>query len=133
MSSIFDSSSLCMLRLPSASSQLQIYSPYAVTANYPVITGPSTIPPPVPIGAPAGVVEALNQINNKRQKRQKKLKYIVKEEKLYYRQLKEDVEKLEAEGQSLSDQEHHLRALLDRIAKEGEDDLQCSRRRQVFL
>ena len=45
--------------------------------------------------------------------------------------LKEEVEKLEGEGQLLSDQENHLRALLDRVAKEGEDDLECAKRRQV--
>ena len=41
------------------------------------------------------------------------------------------MEKLEEEGQVLSRQEGGLRALLDRIAKEGEDDLQSAKRRQV--
>ncbi len=41
------------------------------------------------------------------------------------------MEKLESEGQVLSDQERHLRGLLDRVAKEGADDLECARRRQV--
>eukprot|EP00826_Nyctotherus_ovalis_P056372 TRINITY_DN7593_c0_g1_i3.p1 TRINITY_DN7593_c0_g1~~TRINITY_DN7593_c0_g1_i3.p1 ORF type:complete len:139 (+),score=21.20 TRINITY_DN7593_c0_g1_i3:154-570(+) len=59
---------------------------------------------------------------------QKKTKHLAK-----LNQLKEDLGHLEGDALALSDREQRLRTLLERIAREGEEDLAAERRRRELL
>eukprot|EP01022_Parablepharisma_sp_SALTPOND_P026635 TRINITY_DN64518_c1_g1_i1.p2 TRINITY_DN64518_c1_g1~~TRINITY_DN64518_c1_g1_i1.p2 ORF type:complete len:192 (+),score=3.72 TRINITY_DN64518_c1_g1_i1:286-861(+) len=126
MTSVFDSdSSLCLLRMPSASSDM------SMVPSYPAATFPAN-----PNRAPdqpllQDSVQLLARLKEKKAKRNQKLAQVFL--LTFQRQLKEELEKLEGDGRVLSGQEGHLRTLLDRVAKEGEDDLECAKRRQVTI
>lgn len=72
----------------------------------------------------------LKRLQQKKAKRLAKLEYAIFSQ---IRKLKEELCHLEGDALALSDREKSLRILLDRVAKEGEEDLECEKRRKVTL